>query len=102
MRPGSALADFPYEISRRALEGYPGCASAVRDMMQTTMLLKIKAPTLVLSRRQDPACNVARGTVLHRMIDASKMKIIDNAAHLSNIEQPAEFNRILRGFLDTV
>ena len=84
------------------LEGYLGCASAVRDMMQTTMLLNIKAPTLILSGRQDPVCTVAQGTVLHRMIDGSRMEIIDNAAHLSNIEQPAEFNRILRGFLDTV
>ena len=84
------------------LEGYLGCASAVRDMMQTTMLLKIKAPTLILTGRQDPACTVAQGTVLHRMIDASKMEIIDSAAHLSNIEQPAEFNRILREFLDAV
>jgi 3-oxoadipate enol-lactonase len=82
------------------VEGYLGCASAVRDMAQTTMLLKIKAPTLVLVGKQDPACTVEQSTVLHRMIDGSRMEVIDNAAHLSNIEQPAEFNRILRGFLD--
>jgi 3-oxoadipate enol-lactonase len=84
------------------VEGYLGCASAVRDMAQTTMLLKIKAPTLVLVGKQDPACTVEQSTVLHRMIDGSRMEVIDNAAHLSNIEQPAEFNRILRGFLDGV
>lgn len=83
-------------------EGYLGCASAVRDMAQTTMLLKIKAPTLVLVGKQDPACTVDQAMVLHRMIDGSRMEVIDNAAHLSNIEQPAEFNRILRMFLDSV
>jgi 3-oxoadipate enol-lactonase len=85
-----------------ALEGYIGCGSAVRDMAQTTMLLKIKAPTLVLVGRQDPACTVEQATVLHRVIDGSRIEIIENAAHLSNIEQPAEFNRLVRGFLDSV
>jgi 3-oxoadipate enol-lactonase len=85
-----------------AVEGYIGCGSAVRDMAQTTMLLKIKAPTLVLVGRQDPACTVEQATVLHRVIDGSRMEIIENAAHLSNIEQPAEFNRLVRGFIDSV
>ncbi len=84
------------------VEGYVANASAVRDMSQTTMLLKIKAPTLVMTGRQDPACTVEQGTVLHRMIDGSQFVIIEDAAHLSNIEQPEVFNRNLRAFLDSV
>ena len=84
------------------VEGYIGCASAVRDMAQTTMLLKIKAPTLILTGRQDPACTVEQATVLNRMIDGSKMVLIEEAAHLSNIEQPAVFNQIIREFIDSV
>ncbi|MBU3593336.1 3-oxoadipate enol-lactonase [Polynucleobacter sp. 71A-WALBACH] len=84
------------------LEGYLGCASAVRDMAQTTMLLKIKAPTLILTGRQDPACTVDQAIVLNRMIDGSKMVILEDAAHLSNIEQPELFNRTVREFIDTV
>ena len=84
------------------VEGYVGNASAVRDMSQTTMLLKIKAPTMVMTGRQDPACTVDQGTVLHRMIDGSQFVIIEDAAHLSNIEQPEVFNRNLRAFLDSV
>lgn len=84
------------------LEGYIGCASAVRDMAQTTMLLKIKAPTLILTGRQDPACTVDQAIVLNRMIDGSKMVILEEAAHLSNIEQPEVFNRTVREFIDTV
>lgn len=84
------------------VDGYINCGSAVRDMAQTTMLLKIKAPTLVMTGRQDPACTVDQSTVLHRMIDTSKMVVLEDAAHLSNIEQPAAFNAQVRGFLDTV
>jgi 3-oxoadipate enol-lactonase len=84
------------------VEGYIACASAVRDMAQTTMLLKIRKPTLVMTGRQDPACTVDQSMVLHRMIDGSQVVILEDAAHLSNIEQPAAFNHALRTFLDRV
>ena len=84
------------------VDGYIGCGSAVRDMAQSTMLLKIKAPTLVLSGRHDPACTVDQGIVLNRLIDGSQMVIIEDAAHLSNIEQPALFNQAVREFIDSV
>jgi 3-oxoadipate enol-lactonase len=95
-----AIAEVKKMILATPLEGYIGCASAVRDMAQTTMLLKIKAPTLVLLGREDPACTLAQATVLHRVIDGSELAIIDDAAHLSNIEKPEEFNFLLRKFLD--
>jgi 3-oxoadipate enol-lactonase len=84
------------------VEGYIACASAVRDMAQTTMLLKIAKPTLVMTGRQDPACTVDQSTVLHRMIAGSELVILEEAAHLSNIEQPGAFNLALRGFIDAV
>lgn len=84
------------------VEGYIGCGSAVRDMAQSTMLLKIKTPTLVLSGRHDPACTVDQGIVLNRLIDGSRMVIIEDAAHLSNIEQTAQFNQAVRAFIDSV
>lgn len=84
------------------VEGYIACGSAVRDMTHSAMLLKIKAPTLVLTGRQDPACTVDQATVLHRLIEHSEMIIIENAAHLSNIEQPVAFNTAIRGFIDGV
>jgi 3-oxoadipate enol-lactonase len=71
-------------------------------MAQSTMLLKIKTPTLILSGEYDPACTVDQGTVLHRLIDGSKMVVLEDAAHLSNIEQPAVFNRTVREFIDSV
>lgn len=89
-------------ISGTGVEGYTACASAVRDMAQTTMLLKVKAPTIVLVGRQDPGCTVEQSTVIHRMIDGSQMIVLENAAHLSNIEQSQAFNSTLRSFIDRV
>jgi 3-oxoadipate enol-lactonase len=89
-------------ISGTGTEGYIACGSAVRDMAQTTMLLQVKAPTLVLVGRQDQACNIEKATVIHRMIDGSQMVVLEDAAHLSNIEQPQAFNSALRAFIDRV
>jgi 3-oxoadipate enol-lactonase len=36
------------------------------------------------------------------MIAGSKFVIIEEAAHLSNIEQPAVFNQTIREFIDSV
>jgi 3-oxoadipate enol-lactonase len=82
------------------MEGFIACGSAVRDMAQTTMLLQVKAPTLILVGRQDPACSVEKAEVIHRMIDDSQLVIVEEAAHLSNIEQPLVFNNALRRFID--
>jgi 3-oxoadipate enol-lactonase len=89
-------------IARTGLEGYIACGSAVRDMAQTTLLLKVRTPSLILVGRQDPACTVDHATVLHRVIDGSEMVILEDAAHLSNIEQPAAFNSALRTFIDRI
>jgi pimeloyl-ACP methyl ester carboxylesterase len=33
-------------------------------------------------------------------LPGSQLAILRSASHLSNVEQPEEFNRTLRGFLD--
>jgi 3-oxoadipate enol-lactonase len=88
-------------VQGTGLEGYTGCASAVRDMAQSVMLLKIKTPTLIIAGKQDPATTVDHATVLNRLIDGSKLVVLD-AAHLSNVEQPQAFNRAMRDFIDSV
>jgi 3-oxoadipate enol-lactonase len=45
---------------------------------------------------------VAHATVLHRVIAGSRLVIIEDAAHLSNIEQPRAFNAALRAFIDGI
>lgn len=82
--------------------GYIGCASAVRDMSQTAILKEIHRPTLVLVGAEDPACTPAQGLVLHENIVKSQHVVIQNAAHLSNIEKPLEFNAAVLDFLDNV
>ena len=82
--------------------GYIGCASAVRDMSQTAILKDIHQPTLVLVGADDPACTPAQALVLHENIANSQYVVLEDAAHLSNIEKPLEFNAAVLGFLKNV
>lgn len=80
-------------------QGYIACASAVRDMSQTAILSKIKAPTIIIVGEDDPACTVEQGKVLEEHIEGAKLVVLKEAAHLSNIEQTEAFNTAMMSFL---
>lgn len=81
------------------VEGYIGCASAVRNMSQTSLLKDISVPTTIIVGESDPACTVEQSRVLHQHIHGSSMTVLPQSSHLSNIEQPELFNQALLGFL---
>ncbi len=80
--------------------GYISCASAVRDMSQTSLLSKITVPTLIIVGEDDPACTVEQSKVLEEHIEGAELVVLKNAAHLSNIEQTQAFNDAMMGFLN--
>jgi len=81
-------------------EGYAGCCGAIRDMDQREAIKSITLPVMIIAGADDPATPPAHAEVIHQAIAGSRLEIIANAAHLSNIEQPKAFNALLRGFLD--
>ena len=96
----------PDEISRvremietTPREGYAGCCAAIRVMNQLDSLAGIKVPTLVLVGADDPSTPVAAAQAIHDRIAGSELVILDDAAHLSNIEQTDAFNASLLDFL---
>ncbi len=80
------------------LEGYLGCGAAVRDMDQRDLLPKIRAPTLVIAGRHDPATPPEANEYISNHIPGAKFALLD-AAHLSNVEQPQAYTEAALGFL---
>jgi 3-oxoadipate enol-lactonase len=80
------------------LEGYIGCGEAVRDMDHRELLPKIKTPTLVIIGRQDPATTPEAGEYIRSHIPGATVSLLD-AAHISNVEQPAAYASAVLGFL---
>jgi 3-oxoadipate enol-lactonase len=82
-----------------SVEGYAGCASAVRDMNQTGLLKEIAVPTTIIVGENDPSCPVEQSRLLNHHIAGSTLNILPDSAHLPNIEQADAFNRALLGHL---
>jgi pimeloyl-ACP methyl ester carboxylesterase len=83
-----------------------GAAAALRGMAlrpdQTHLLPRILAPTLIIVGSEDQITTVQDAEVMHKEIRGSHLEVIEGAGHVSNLERPAEFNRHLRAFLDSL
>jgi pimeloyl-ACP methyl ester carboxylesterase len=62
-------------------------------------LSEISVPVLILCGREDTVTPVGESEFLHRNIANSTLHLIDRAGHLSNLEQPEEFNLHLAKFI---
>lgn len=67
-----------------------------------SLLAKISRPTLILVGEEDALTPVALSENLHRQIKNSKLTVLPQAGHLSNLENPKEFNRAVKEFLKTI
>jgi len=80
-----------------------GAAAAQRGMADrrdyVSDLPSITAPTLIIVGRDDPIRPVADAEFMHQRIRNSQLEIVEDAAHLTNLEQPEAFNRVLFEFL---
>jgi 3-oxoadipate enol-lactonase len=80
------------------LDGYLACCTAIRNMDMRPTHPRIKAPTLVIVGRQDPATPPAAGEEVARRIAGARLATID-VSHLSNIGQPKAYADLVLNFL---
>jgi 3-oxoadipate enol-lactonase len=59
----------------------------------------IDVPTLVVCGEEDKVTPPAFSEELASLIPGSVLKVIPGAGHISNLERPAEFNRIVEEFI---
>jgi 3-oxoadipate enol-lactonase/4-carboxymuconolactone decarboxylase len=79
--------------------GYAGCCAAIREMDHTSVLRKIRVPTLVIIGDRDVSTlGAGHGEVLAREIPGARVVHLPTA-HLSNIERPRSFTMALLEFL---
>jgi 3-oxoadipate enol-lactonase len=81
-----------------------GAAAALHGMAerddQTELLAKITAPTLIMVGAEDAITPVADSEKMHRAIAGSRLVVIENAGHVSNLERTEQFNDGLLSFLN--
>jgi pimeloyl-ACP methyl ester carboxylesterase len=101
------LAEKPEVVARvreMILNSDPnGAAAAQRGMAArqnySDDLSSIDAPALIIVGREDPIRPVADAEFMHDRIRKSHLEIIEDAAHMTNMEQPEIFNAAILTFL---
>ncbi len=86
-------------IGGTPVAGYVGCGEAIRRLDITERLGAIVKPTLVIVGADDPGTPPAVSEVIARAIPGARLEIIPSASHISCLEQPEVFNRLVADFL---
>lgn len=67
-----------------------------------TRLHEIKAPVLIMVGKEDEITPPDAAMSMHIKMEGSAIHIIDHAGHMSNMENPDQFNDHLRKFLESI
>ena len=78
--------------------GYAACCAAIRDMDQREPIRSIAGEALVIVGAHDPATTPAIGKAIADSIPGARLASLDTA-HLSNIEAPDAFTKLVLDFL---
>jgi 3-oxoadipate enol-lactonase len=97
-RAPQAIARMRDMFLATPVDGYVACCEAIRDMDHRDLLAKITAPTLVIAGSRDPATSVKDAEFIQSRIPDAMMTVIE-AAHISNVEQPAAYGKAVVDFL---
>ena len=118
---GIADAMLPKLLTPETVSKRPEVVKRVRDMMvktkpegaaaalhgmaeredQTSLLAKITVPALIMVGAEDAITPVADSEKMHAAIPGSRLVVIENAGHVSNVERTEQFNDALLSFLKT-
>lgn len=91
------------ELEKMFAEADPkGAAAALRGMAEREdheyLLPSIDVPTLFIVGAEDKLTDRDVAEKMHRAVKGSRLAIIENAGHFSNLENTADFNRALADF----
>jgi 3-oxoadipate enol-lactonase len=85
-----------------SVEGIIGAQLGMMERPDATPLLpQIKLPALILHGSDDQLIPVKEAEAMHAAIPGSQLKVLPEAGHLLNLEQPILFNDALRAFLSS-
>jgi 3-oxoadipate enol-lactonase len=89
-------------IRKTTPDGYCGCAVALAHLNYGHRLGEIRTPMLFLTGSEDHGAPPEGTREMHRAVAGSRFVEIAQAGHISNIEQPEQFNRAVLNLLDDV
>ena len=91
------LTDIVFSNSKHIIQ--QGLVALAERSETCSSLHEIAIPTLILCGREDEVTPLAESKAMNASIEGSTLHVINNAGHVSNLEQPDEFNNHMFEFL---
>lgn len=90
-------------MARQRVEGVVSQLRAMRDRPDSTPTLgTIQVPTLIIVGAEDVVAPPKDSEMMRDGIPGARLVVIPDAGHLSNYEQPEDFNRAMREFVKSI
>ncbi len=86
-------------ILSASVDGFCGCAAALTTLDFLTLLTEITTPTLCVVGSDDLAAPPDVMKAMAEVLPNGQVTVIENAAHVSNLNASAQFNEIVSGWL---
>lgn len=95
------LADYVLALMQHNLpEGWIAALEAMKNRPDAMSALRgLDHPTLVVAGELDRVTPLSESTLISSLVDDGQLVVVRESSHLPNIENPTEFNRVLREFL---
>jgi len=93
------VARFRRRVLSTPLAGYLAASQAVMNIDTLGRLPQLRLPTLVIAGASDAGTPPAMAQAIAQAVPDAQLVVLQGAAHLSVLEQPAAFEAALRGFL---
>jgi 3-oxoadipate enol-lactonase len=97
--PAEVVERFRRMLVATPREAYASCCEALARWDFRRRLGEIRAPTLVIGAAEDPATPPPHAELLASGIPGARLEILERAAHLANVEQPAAFAGLVSAHL---
>jgi 3-oxoadipate enol-lactonase len=99
----NAISDVREMIIKTSEQSLCNALLALAMRKETcSKLQEIKIPVLIMVGKEDIVTPPAAALLMHEKIKNSSLHIIEHAGHLSNMENPDEFNKQLKKFVSSV
>lgn len=98
-RDPATVDAFRRRLLSTELQAYLGCCHAVRVIDTTERLPQIRVPVQIIAGEQDQGTPPAMAKTIADKIPYAKLAVLPDAAHLSVIEQPEAFAKVIYSFL---
>ena len=85
-------------VSKNSVDGFETCIRAIQNVNMMDDLHKIQIPVLFVAGAQDVGAPPSELQLMADQIKGSQVEILDPCGHISSMQRPEEFVKLVQGF----